>query len=222
MDEYEYISYRLGLMESNSIRHKRNEKNDLLLKVLTSHNLGGVIKTSYPLGLPTKNPYGDVLSNILHFRENRNEIPLYEVMLYEHLLIFGIHHTSKNQYKWLNLVNNFELILKENCYEDCKKIQDELTELYSPLSGMSIDEFDNSFCEFYGRVLNSHYSTSGYRLSINKNLIITSYKGKVICLFPKKDPHINIRNTIKVISKFHGCQNKKGDVTSQIDLIFYW
>lgn len=222
MGEYDYLSYRLGLIENQTIRHKRNEMSDLLYKVLLNHNLGGQNKMWCGSEMPTKSPYMDVLSNILYFKENKNGIPFYDVVYYEHLLIFGINHTSKNLYKWLNLVTNLELILNESSNEDCITIQKDLTELHSNLLGLTVENFDTTFYEFYSRVLNSHYSTKGYKLTTYKNIIITSYKGKIICLFPKKDPYRSIRNTIKVVSKFHSFQNKNDDVNSKIDLIYYW
>lgn len=222
MDEYEYISYRLGLMESNSIRHKRNEKNDLLLKVLTSHNLGGV-NSGFPAGMYSKSAYRDVLSNVLYIIEKKSDIELHKVIFFEHVIVFGYHNISKNDLMWSNLVDNFRLVLSDEFY--CIGVETEsnpdIKNLCYPLNGMSDPDFDMHFFYFFERVVTSHFKIKGFRFQNTDKFLITLFKGKIVSIFPIHPSAFSVYNSIRVIVNFVQKMGKTTDSKILFDTITF-
>lgn len=217
---YDYLKLRIGLLEEGSRQLERNHTNDLLLKILTSHNLGGLVLNGFPLGLTSKSGYRDLLLNFYHIQKHlkgrKINIDLWEILYFEHIILFGYHNISKNQIKWSNLVKNFEMVLNGDFYSVIRQTESniEINDLCIPFIGMSESEFDNHFFDFYERVVNSYFRIKGIRFQTNNRHLTTHYKGKVVCIFHRYPTESSLYNTIRVIIDFvQKLKNKKDPKT---------
>jgi len=202
------------------------DKEEDLLKVLMTFNLGGITRTHFPFDFIHCSHYKKLLTNILRtinddIKRGNSPTDYFKVIYTEHIFLFGMLNLVKPETQWKTLTRNFELILSD--FSSIEESNPLVSEIFDHLTILeSRDLINPNFLLFFGRLCDSVFENKGYRFSVSDGYLTTEHRDVVVSVFPfgkKKTERLSsIRKTIMGLPYFEDVRkvSKSQDILDQV------